>query len=256
MKLEIYGLRHIPYVRKGDDVAELILKAVERQKLELQEGDVVVVTEKIVAKAEGREVELNSVEVSDEARKLAEVTGKDARVVQLILNEAREVLAVGENFLIVETRHGFVCANAGIDQSNIREGRAKLLPVNPDRSALEVRRKLEVATGRRIGVIIADSFGRCFRYGSVGVAIGCSGVVALWDRRGERDLLGRELQVTRIAVADNIAAAANLVLGEGGEGIPVAIVRGLNLLGEGAARDLIRPKEMDVFRRGRNSFSC
>jgi coenzyme F420-0:L-glutamate ligase/coenzyme F420-1:gamma-L-glutamate ligase len=248
MKLEIYALRHIPYVMKGDDIAALILEAMERQNLRLQDCDVVVVTEKIVARAEGREVELSNVTPSQEARRLAEITGKDARVVQLILDEAREVLAVGENFIIVETKHGFVCANAGIDQSNVHEGKAKLLPIDPDRSAEEIRRKLEAATGKRVGVIIADSFGRCFRYGSVGVAIGCAGVVALLDRRGERDLLGRELQVTRVAVADNIAAAANLVMGEGGEGIPVAIVRGLKVLGEGTVKELIRPKEMDVFR--------
>ncbi|NOZ59239.1 MAG: coenzyme F420-0:L-glutamate ligase [Euryarchaeota archaeon] len=248
MKVEILPLR-LPYVREGDDVAGLILRALQEQELDLEDGDVVVVTEKIVARAEGREVELDNVEPSAEARRLAEVTGKDPRVVQLILNEAREVLAAGENFIIVETRHGFVCANAGIDQSNVEEGRAKLLPLDPDRSAREIRRALEEATGRRLGVVIADSFGRSFRLGSVGVAIGCSGIVALLDRRGERDLLGRELKVTRVAVADCIASAANLVMGEGSEGIPVAIVRGTKVLGEGRARDLIRPKESDVFRR-------
>jgi coenzyme F420-0:L-glutamate ligase/coenzyme F420-1:gamma-L-glutamate ligase len=249
MKVEIYALRHMPYVKKGDDVAAFILKALREQKLELRDGDVVVVTEKIVARAEGREVELSSVTPSREAERLAKVTGKDPRLVQLILEEAKEVLAVGENFIIVETKHGFVCANAGIDQSNVEEGKVKLLPADPDKSAREIKSKLEAATGKKVGVIITDSFGRSFRLGSVGIAIGCAGVIALWDRRGERDLLGRELQVTRVAVADNIASAANLVMGEGSEGIPVAIVRGLSVLGDGSARDLIRPKENDVFRR-------
>lgn len=249
MKLEIHALRHMPYVKKGDDLGVLILKALRKQKLELRYGDVVVVTEKIVARAEGREVELGGVTPSREAERLARVTGKDPRLVQLILDEAKEVLAVGENFIIVETKHGFVCANAGIDQSNVEEGKVKLLPADPDKSAREIKSKLEAATGKKVGVIISDSFGRSFRLGSVGVAIGCAGVIALWDRRGERDLLGRELQVTRVAVADNIASAANLVMGEGSEGIPVAIVRGLSVLGDGSARDLIRPKESDVFRR-------
>ncbi len=248
MKVEIFALR-LPYVKMGDDVAALILEALKEQSLELRDGDVVVVTEKIVSRAEGREVELDSVAPSAEAQRLARVTGKDPRVVQLILDEAKEVLAVGENFIIVETRHGFVCANAGIDQSNVEQGRAKLLPLDPDRSAAGIRRRLEEATGKRLGVVIADSFGRSFRLGSVGVAIGCSGIVALLDRRGERDFLGRELRVTRVAVADCIASAANLVMGEAAEGIPVAVVRGLSVLGKGSARDLIRPKESDVFRR-------
>jgi coenzyme F420-0:L-glutamate ligase/coenzyme F420-1:gamma-L-glutamate ligase len=248
MKVEIFALR-LPYVREGDDVAGLILRALKERGLGLRDGDVVVVTEKIVARAEGREVELDSVVPSTEAQRLAEITGKDPRVVQLILDESREVLAVGENFIIVETRHGFVCANAGIDQSNVEEGRAKLLPLDPDKSAREIRRALEEATGKRLGVVVADSFGRSFRLGSVGVAIGCSGIVALLDRRGERDLLGRELRVTRVAVADCIASAANLVMGEAAEGTPVVVIRGLRVLGEGTAKDLIRPKESDVFRR-------
>ncbi len=249
MKVEIIPLKHIPFVEEGDDLAELILSALQKENLELQDGDVVVVTEKIVARAEGREVELSSVTPSEEARRFARETGKDPRVVQLILDESKEVLATGENFIIVETKHGFVCANAGIDQSNVREGKAKLLPADPDKSAREIRRRLEQATGSRIGVVICDSFGRSFRLGSVGVAIGCSGIRALWDRRGERDLLGRRLRVTRVAVADCIASAANLVMGEAGEGVPVAIVRGLDVLGDGSGKDLLRPKERDVFRR-------
>ena len=249
MKVEIIPLKHIPFVEEGDDLAELILSALQKENLELQDGDVVVVTEKIVARAEGREVELSSVTPSEEARRFARETGKDPRVVQLILDESKEVLATGENFIIVETKHGFVCANAGRDQSNVREGKAKLLPADPDKSAREIRRRLEQATGRRIGVVICDSFGRSFRLGSVGVAIGCSGIRALWDRRGERDLLGRTLKVTRVAVADCIASAANLVMGEAGEGVPVAIVRGLDVLGDGSGKDLLRPKERDVFRR-------
>lgn len=246
--MQVIGLNNIPFIEEGDDLVELISAALRKKKITLEDNDIVAVTEKIVAKAEGRLVELAKVKPSRRAKLLGKKTGKDPRIVELILRESKEILAFGKNFIIVETKHGFICANAGIDQSNIETGKAKLLPRNPDKSADKIRRTLEKKTGNRIGVVIVDSFGRPFRYGTVGVAIGASGIKALWDRRGDRDLFGKELQVTRVAVADCVASAANLVIGEASEKIPVAVVRGLNFLGEEKAAGLIRKKKEDVFR--------
>jgi coenzyme F420-0:L-glutamate ligase/coenzyme F420-1:gamma-L-glutamate ligase len=246
--MRVFSLAGIPRIKKGDDPGEAIINALSKAGLSLQEGDIVVVAEKIVAKAEGRVVALRDVAPSRRAVELADETGKDPRLVELILRESVDVIKTGKNFLIVETHHGFVCANAGIDQSNVPRGYAKLLPRNPDDSAEDIRRKLEDHTGKRLGVIIADSFGRPFRRGSVGVAIGASGVVTLWDRRGEKDIYGRRLRVTRVGVADCIASAANLLLGEAGEETPVVVIRGLDFLGDGNAAELLRTRAEDVFR--------
>lgn len=242
------GLENIPLVKKGDDLAAVILRALREKDVALEDGDIVVVTEKIVAKAEGRVISLGSVVPSEKALELASVTGKDPRIVELILRESRETLRVGRNFIVVETKQGFVCANAGIDQSNVAPGKAKLLPSSPDESAARIRRSLEEATGKRLGVLVVDSFGRPFRRGSVGVALGASGVKVLWDRRGEKDLYGRRLEVTRVAVADCLASAAALLLGDAREKTPVVVIRGLNFLGEGRARELLRARDEDVFR--------
>ncbi len=246
MKVEIFPLSNFPFVREGDNLIELLLDSLDKSKLELKNGDIVVVTEKIVAKAEGRVYNLDRIKPSKRALKIGKITGKEPELVELILRETREILYMGEGFLLVETKQGFVCANAGVDQSNLEENKAKLLPENPDRSAEEIRRALEERFNIRIGVIIADSFGRSFRAGSVGVAIGCSGIEALQDRRGERDLFNRELKITRVAMADNIAAMANAVMGEGREGIPVVIIRGLSALGEGSSKDLLRDSQEDI----------
>jgi coenzyme F420-0:L-glutamate ligase/coenzyme F420-1:gamma-L-glutamate ligase len=216
----------------------------------LDDGDIIVVTEKIVAKSQGRLVDLDSVTPSQKAVSLAKRVEKDPRLVELILRESREVLKTGPNFIITETKEGFVCANAGIDSSNVEEGWVKLLPEHPDEAAEKMRGEFERATGKKIGVVIADSIGRPFRCGSVGVAIGASGIVTLWDRRGEADLFGRTLQTTRVAIADCIASAANLVTGDGAEKIPVVLIKGLELTGEGTAGELIREKEKDLFRSG------
>lgn len=246
--MRAYGLSGLPIIEKGDDLVEVILQGMEAEGLEMEDGDIVVITEKVLAKAEGRIVDLEEVAPSERAIELAKVTEKDPRVVELILRESREVLAVGEGFIIVETEQGFVCANAGIDQSNIIDGKAKLLPLDPDGSAARIKAGLEARTGERVGVVIADSWGRPFRYGSVGVAIGASGVRALWDRRGEKDMYGKELKVTRVAVADCIASLASLILGEAAEGIPVVVVKDLQVQGRGKGADLLRPKDKDLFR--------
>ncbi len=246
--MEIIGLR-LPFIKKGDDLVKLIIEGLEKENKELLDGDVLVITEKIAAKAQGRLVELKSVKPSKKALTLAKETGKDPRIVELILNESKEVLKIGPNFIITETNEGFICANAGIDSSNVEEGRAKLLPKDPDGMAKELKKGFDERTGRRVGVVIADSFGRPFRFGSVGVAIGAAGVPTLWDRRGEEDLFGRRLETTRVAVADLLASAANLVTGDASEGIPVALIRGLDFKSkDGIARDLIRDRENDLFR--------
>ncbi len=248
MRIEIIPLRSSARVRPGDDVGELILGMLNDAGVELRDGDVVVVSEKVVAKAEGRLVRLAEVVPGELAKELAAAGDKDARVVELVLRESKRIVAARGGVLVVETKQGFVCANAGVDLSNVEEGYAKLLPEEPDESAERIRRRLEAESGRRVGVVVADSWGRPFRLGSVGVAIGCSGIAPLADLRGRRDLFGRELRSTVVAVADCIASAANLVMGEAAEGTPAALVRGLRVLGEGRAKELLRPEEEDVFR--------
>ncbi|GCC10740.1 coenzyme F420:L-glutamate ligase [archaeon] len=250
MNLEIFPILDFPLVRRGDNIIKLIVNSLEKSKLVLKNGDIAVITEKIVAKAEGRVYTLSNIKPGSKALKIAEITGKEPRLVELILRETENILYLGEGFLLVNTNQGFVCANAGVDMSNVGENRAKLLPENPDRSAEQIRKALEDMFKIRIGVIIADSFGRSFRVGSVGIAIGCSGVEALQDRRGERDLFRKELKVTRVAMADNIASMANAVMGEGSEGIPAVVIRGLDVLGEGSAGDLNRDIDKDV------AFKC
>jgi coenzyme F420-0:L-glutamate ligase/coenzyme F420-1:gamma-L-glutamate ligase len=245
--MEIIGLK-LPLIKEGDDIVKELLDAMAKEHLLIEDGDVLVVTEKIVAKSQGRVVDLESVTPSEEAIALAEKTEKDPWLVELILSESRAVLKAGPNFIITETEDGLVCANSGIDASNIEDGKVKLLPVDPDKAAERMQRKIESTVGRRVGVVIADSFGRPFRSGSVGVAIGAAGITTLWDRRGEADLFGRELQSTRVAVADCIASAANLVTGDGAEGIPVVLIKGLKLKGVGKASDLIRDRDQDLFR--------
>ncbi len=249
--LVLTPLLGIPLVERGDDLAALILEAAERSGVSWRDGDVVVVAQKIVSRAEGRMVDLNAVSPSPKARELAALTQKDPRLVELILREGAEVLRAVPGVLIVEHKRGFVCANAGIDHSNAcgSEDCVLLLPENPDESAARLRSRLEAATGRRLGVIINDSHGRAWRLGTMGVAIGVSGVPALVDLRGRYDLLGRELRITQIGAADELAAAASLVMGQADEAIPAVHVRGFPYpLRESSFRELIRPREKDLFR--------
>jgi coenzyme F420-0:L-glutamate ligase / coenzyme F420-1:gamma-L-glutamate ligase len=251
VKIEAFGILNVPMVEEEgkSDISGMVSRAIDEEGVSLDDGDIVVVTEKIVSKAEGRVVELADVSPSPEAERLAKETGKDPRLVELILGESNEVLRVGEGLIITETTSGLVCANAGIDQSNVLDGRAKLLPADPDKSAREIRNALEKRYGvGGIGVVIADSFGRPFRSGSVGVAIGASGIKALWDRRGEKDIYGRELAATRVAVADMLASTASLLMGEAGEKIAVVVIRGCDFRGEGNAADLLRERDEDIFR--------
>jgi coenzyme F420-0:L-glutamate ligase/coenzyme F420-1:gamma-L-glutamate ligase len=246
-------VRGLPLIRPGDDLAALILAALERSGEQFEAGDVLVVAQKIVSKAEGRIVSLASVCPTERARALAEETDKDPRLVELILQESAEVVRSRPGLIVVEDRRGFICANAGIDRSNIEQGgdeeTVALLPLDPDASARTIRERIAIQTGVELAVIVNDSHGRAWRQGTVGVAIGLAGMRALWDRRGDPDLTGYVLQHTVIGLADEIAAAASLLMGPAAEGIPAVIVRGLSLpRGDGTARDIQRPREMDLFR--------
>jgi coenzyme F420-0:L-glutamate ligase/coenzyme F420-1:gamma-L-glutamate ligase len=228
-------------VREGDDLAALIA-----ERASLEDGDVVVVAHKVVSKAEGRVVRLEDVEPSERARELA--GDEDPRRLEVILREAARIVRTRPPLVIAETRHGFVCASAGVDASNAPgAGMLVLLPLDPDASAARLRERLRELTGAEIGVIVSDSFGRAWRQGTTDVAIGLAGIAPLLDLQGERDPTGYELHATVIALADEVAGAAELVKGKTA-GVPVAIVRGLDFVGEGSGRDLIMPVERDLFR--------
>lgn len=244
--VRIVPLLGVPELEEGDDLAVLIAQAATRAG-GLQEGDVVVVAQKAVSKVEGRVVRLADVEPSARARELAGDDG-DPRHVEWILRESREVVRSRPPLVIAETRHGFVCASAGVDASNAKgPGTLVLLPIDPDASARRLRERLTALAGVEVGVIVSDSFGRAWRQGTTDVALGVAGIAPLHDLRGEHDAVGHELRSTQIAVADEIAGAAELVLGKA-RGIPAAIVRGLDVRGEGTARELVMPRERDLFR--------
>ncbi len=252
-KLELIALRGLPPVEPGDDLVAMILAALKSADIALRQSDVIIVAQKVVSKAENRYAYLNAVEVSAQARELATRADKDPRQVQLVLQESREVLRVRPGVIIVEHRNGYVHANAGIDRSNIQSDtdnpRVLLLPENPDQSAAQLREQLASATGVRPQVIINDSFGRAWRNGTVGVAIGCAGLQPLHNQVGERDLFGNVLEVTEPAVADELAAAASLLMGQAAEGCPVVLARGLELArAETGSEALLRERDMDLFR--------
>ena len=244
-QISVLPLEGVPEVGEGDDLAALLAEAAGRAG-GLEHGDVVVVAQKVVSKAEGRVVALADVEASAFAR--AAAGGEDARHVEVILRESARIVRMRPSLVIAETRHGFVCASAGVDASNApAAGMLVLLPLDPDASAARVRAGLAERTGRKVGVIVSDSFGRAWRRGTTDVAIGVAGVRPLLDLRGERDPVGYELRTTMIGVADEIAGAAELLMGKTA-GVPGAIVRGLDVAGEGSARDLVMPPDRDLFR--------
>ncbi len=250
--VNLIGLE-LPLVEPGDDLASLILTALDERGRKLEDGDVLVLAQKIVSKSEDRYVALADVEPSVEAIELAGQVEKDPRLVELILRESNEVVRHRAGVLVVEHRSGVVLANAGIDQSNITHesdgDRVLLLPEDSDRSARGLREELGQRSGASVGVVIADSLGRAWRVGTVGVAIGVAGIPAAQDLRGTRDLFGRELLVTIVGTGDQLASAASLLLGQADEGVPVVLIRGLKLTGEaGTARDLVRDKSTDLFR--------
>lgn len=255
MPLTLTPLQDIPIIRQGNNLADILLKSLQETDQSLEDNDILVLAQKIVSKAEGRMVDLQEVRVSAPAVKLAPLVDKDPRLIELILQESNEVLRVRKGVIVVEHKLGFVCANAGIDHSNVM-GESKfgeeyvlLLPKNPDLSALTLRDEIKQKTGKTIGVMIIDSHGRAWRNGTVGICIGLSGVPALIDERGWPDLFGYTLKATIVGVADELAAAASLVMGQADEGTPAVHVRGFPYpLGEGSLKELIRPKDMDMFR--------
>ena len=255
MPLVMTALQGIPLIRQGDDLAEILVSALAANNLSLQDDDILVLGQKIVSKAEGRMIDLDSVYPGHAARELASQIEKDPRLVELILQESRSVLRTRPGTIIVEHRLGFVCANAGIDHSNVAGEVAEgpeyvlLLPEDPDRSAAHLRSRLEAASGRRLGLMIIDSHGRAWRLGTVGVCIGLSGIPAIVDERGWTDLFGYTLRITLVGVADELAAAASVLMGQAAESTPVIHVRGFPYpLREGSLKELIRPKELDLFR--------
>lgn len=243
------ALRDIPLIQPGDDLAAVILASLEKSGWALQSGDVLVMAQKVVSKAENRIIDLAGVTPSPRAVELAREVDKDPRLVELILSESNAVVRHRPGVLIVEHRLGFVMANAGIDRSNVDGGeQALLLPLDPDRSAAGIRRAIVARTKIDVGVLIIDSFGRAWRNGTIGTAIGASGVPTLLDLRGRPDLYGRPLETTEVGWADELASAASLMMGQASEGRPVILARGVTEAGEGSAADLVRPKEKDMFR--------
>jgi coenzyme F420-0:L-glutamate ligase/coenzyme F420-1:gamma-L-glutamate ligase len=262
MPLTLTPLQNIPLIRREDNLADIVVNSLKETNIYLEDNDILVFAQKVISKAEGRMVNLTTVRPSQHAIELAEQTQKDARVIELILQESNEVLRTRVGAIIVEHKLGFVCANAGIDHSNVdspllseKEPGARsedwvlLLPQDPDLSSRKMRDEIESKTGKRVGILIIDSHGRAWRNGTVGIAIGISGLPALEDLRGKPDLFGYALQVTQVGVADELAAAASLVMGQAAEGTPIVHVRGFPYpLREGSLKELIRPKDQDLFR--------
>lgn len=241
-KVEVIPVIGLPIIKEGDDVAKLIM-----EKAEVQDGDIVAICSTVVSKSEGRVRNLSDYKPSLLAIELSKKISKPPEFIQAVIEESEEIL-IKEPFLLVKAKYGNICVNAGIDTSNIDKGKILLPPVDPDRSAEKIRMSFE-KLGKKVGVIITDTNGRCFRKGVVGVAIGVSGVCVMRDWRGEKDLYGNVLEVTVECVADEIAAFANLIMGEAGDGIPAVIIRGLKLMGEGNSKEIIRSEEEDVIRR-------
>lgn len=250
-QLILTPLPNIPFIRPGDNLADIFVRSLKEASIQLQDGDILVVAQKIISKAENRLINLAEITPSATALELAQKNGKDPRLAELILRESNEILRVRTGTTVVEHRLGFVCANAGIDQSNVGIGDdwVLLLPENPSHTAGQIRTSLEQAFGVKIGVMIIDSHGRAWRLGTVGVVIGLSGLPGLIDERGWTDLFGYTLKITTVAVADELAAAASLMMGQAAEGQPVVHVRGFPYpLREATMQELIRPREQDMFR--------
>jgi coenzyme F420-0:L-glutamate ligase/coenzyme F420-1:gamma-L-glutamate ligase len=255
MTLTITPLVKIPLVQPGDDLVDILLSSINATNIKIEDNDILVLGQKIVSKAEGRLFNLSTVNPSKAAIILSRRCEKDPRLVELILRESKEVVRVRPGSIIVEHRLGFICASAGIDHSNVKgedgnpEDWVLLLPEDPDATAHEIRRRLEETTGKRLGVMIIDSHGRAWRLGVVGTCIGLSGLPALVDERGRQDLFGYKLKITIVGAADELAAAASLIMGEAAEGLPAVHVRGFPYpLRESSFREIVRPKDQDMFR--------
>ncbi len=251
-KISIFGLEGLPMIKAGDDLASLIVSAAKNNGVEIENGDIFVIAQKVISKAEDREVNLEKVEPSGEALKIAKKTGRNSKLVELVLGESRRFLKASKEIIIVEDNRGIVNINAGIDKSNVQGAdRYALLPINPDGSAKRIRSQVMALTGKKVGVIISDTYSRTFRRGQINFTIGLAGIDPFFDYRGTRDLFGYVMQVKFSAVADELASAAELVMGQGKEAIPVAIVKGLNRVKfreDSSFKDLTISEKEDLFR--------
>lgn len=253
-KLELIPLKGLPEIKRNDDIGSLILKNARSHNLNIINNSIFIFTQKIISKSESRLVDLRVIKPTDKAIKLSEVTRKDPRLIQLILNESKEIMRVREGLIIVRHKLGFVCANAGIDHSNTVPGDEEnnfvlLLPIDPDRSAREIQQHIQTETGKVVGVMIIDSHGRAWRNGTVGTAIGIAGIPGVVDLRGRKDLHGYTLKSTFVAAADELAAAASLIMGQADESIPCVMARGFPYpLRESGIQELIRSEEKDLFK--------
>lgn len=248
--IQIIGIGGLPIIKAGDNIAELICRAAEKQGTPIQDGDIIVVTHVVVSRAEGQVVNLDEVEPSAFAKNIATLYDKDPAMVEVVLREAKSIRRMAEGKIITETRHGFVCANSGVDKSNVPGERyVALLPKDPDASANRIRLEIKRLTGCDVAVIISDTHGRPLRVGEINVAVGVAGLKPIIDRRGEKDLFGYVLRVKQTAVADELASAAELAIGQADEGIPAAIIRGYPFIKseDAKATELVRPREMDLF---------
>ena len=248
--IKIIPITNLPIIKENDDLAALICKAAERQGTPLEDGDILIVTHVIVSRAEGSIVNLDEIVPSEFAKKLAMQYGRDPALIEVVLRESRSIIRMGGGHIISETKHGFICANAGVDRSNVPgERNVALLPKDPDESARRIRRKIWDLTGRDVAVIISDTHGRALRRGQINVAIGVAGIKAIRDRRNERDLFGYTLRIKQTAIADELCSAAELVMGQADEGIPAAIIRGYQYERneDSTAKDLIWPREKALF---------
>jgi len=249
-KIEIIPLLIRDDIKKGDDIADLIIKSIKDKNESLQENDVVIITHKIISKAEGRTTDLRNIVPSEVSKKISSNTGKDPRLVELIISQSNEIVKIERDIIITETKHGFVCANAGIDTSNVGKlsDHVLLLPDDPDESARNIRNDINAKTGVNVGIIISDTFGRPFRKGQVNIAIGVAGIDPIKSYIGKRDMYGKILKVTEIAIADEITSAAELVMGKSSR-VPVSIVRGYNFsFNDSSISKVTRSKKEDLFR--------
>jgi len=248
--VKVIGVKGLPIIKKGDDLAELICKAAEKQRTPIEDGDVLVITHVIASRSEGNTVNLDTVVPSEFAQTVAKQVGKEPALVEVVLRESKSIVRMGDGHLITETKHGFVCANSGVDQSNVPGERIVApLPKNPDRTARKIRQKILKLTGKEVAVIVSDTHGRPLREGEINIAVGVAGINPIRDRRGETDLFGYQLRVKQTAIADELASAAELVIGQAKEGIPVAIIRGYHYpkADKSSARILVRKRRKDLF---------
>jgi coenzyme F420-0:L-glutamate ligase / coenzyme F420-1:gamma-L-glutamate ligase len=250
-RVEIIAIENLPLFQEGDDIGQLICEAAQKQNTPIEENDVIIITHVAVSKAEGNIVNLDEVVPSERAMEIGAKVGKEPAMVEVILRETKEIVRMGPNSLIVETKNGIVSANAGVDRSNVKGDRnVALLPADPDETARNIRREIKKRTGKKVAVIVSDTHGRPLRMGEINISVGIAGFKPIRDRRGEKDLFGYILHVKQTCIADELASAAELVIGQANEGIPAAIIRGYQyqIIENATAKDLTRPKEKDMFR--------